>query len=238
MPTLAWTGVEDVAGAAKIVGPRIRQLRQNRNLTIRELAARAGVSKNTVLRIEQGEPISEAGLNRICNKLQTILPNLLLPVPTETRIIQVHRASNEKWHIAFRRKRAPKAIRDFDLVADSAERVRLGGLGFVSGFVMSHDSVNPSGRLQAATVQLYGEQEEPGFRHSGEEFVYCLAGSVRLTVGAEVQVLAPGDSATFDSSFRHRYEADGPEPATILMVWYEGAEVASAVAKDHECEDY
>lgn len=242
MPVISWTGVTDIESAAKLVGPRLRQLRTNRGLTIRELAERAGVSKNTVLKIEQGEPIAENLLTRICNKLQTILPNLLTaPEEVENAIICVHRNDPAKWHIAFRRMRAPKGIKDFDQVADPGERRRLGSVGFVSGFVHTHDAALPNGRLQAATLDLFGDQEEPGFRHSGEEFIYCMSGVLKLTVADETYMLYPGDSAMFDSSYRHRYESgqplDSTEVTRALMVWYEGNEQAFSIRPDEECEN-
>lgn len=242
MPTLNWTGVADIDEAAKLIGPRMRQLRVNRGLSIRDLAGRAGVSKNTVLKIEQGQPIAEPLLNRICNKLQTIVPNLLLAPPEEENLkVRVHRGDNASWRIAFRRSRAPKSIKDFDPVESSEERKRLGRVGFVTGFVQAHDASLPNGRLQAASLHLYGDQEEPGFRHSGEEFVYCLSGILKLTVGDESFMLGPGDSAVFDSSFRHRYESGLPtgtgEATQALMVWYEGTEEAFAIRPDEECEN-
>ncbi|MDX2065891.1 MAG: XRE family transcriptional regulator [Fimbriimonadaceae bacterium] len=239
MPALAWKGVSNLESAAQLVGPRLRQLRENRGLTIRELAARADVSKNTILRIEQGLPISEPLLHRICNKLQTILPNLLL-TPTDTTVpIRIHRREQDQWRITFRKRRAPKAIVDFDPVDSPEERQRLGALQFVSGFLNTLDCALPQGRLQSAIVDLHGDQDEPGFRHSGEEFVICLEGRLRLTLRDETYILHPGDAATFESQYRHRYESDLPvgSPATrMLMVWYEAPEMAEAIAHDAECE--
>jgi transcriptional regulator with XRE-family HTH domain len=239
MPALAWKGVPILEEAARLVGPRLRQLRENRGLTIRELAARADVSKNTILRIEQGLPISEPLLHRICNKLQTILPNLLLTPADTPSPIRVHRRDQDQWRIAFRKRRAPKAIVDFEPVETSDERHRLGTLQFVSGFLNTLDCSLPQGRLQSAIVDLYGDQDEPGFRHSGEEFVTCLEGRLRLTIRDETYVLHPGEAATFESQYRHRYESDLPpgSPATrMLMVWYEAPEMATSIMHDDECE--
>ncbi|MFX8895391.1 cupin domain-containing protein, partial [Acinetobacter baumannii] len=85
----------------------------------------------------------------------------------------------------------------------------------------------------------FGLQESAGFRHSGEEFVYCLSGVLQLVVGEEKRVLYPGDSAVFDSKFRHRYESapENPEPsAKLLMVWYEAEEEGFSIQRDAECE--
>jgi transcriptional regulator with XRE-family HTH domain len=243
MPVLRWSGIADTDAAARIVGPRVRQLRVNRGLTIRSLADRVKISKNTVLRLEQGLPIAESALHRICDSLQTVLPNLLEPIPSEDDIkVKVYRAGSNEHRIAFRRTSAPKRYVDFEVIDDPAERLRIGSLGFVSGFVETHGSTLPGGRLQAAIMELWGDQEQPGFRHSGEEFVYCMEGQLRLTVAGEAFLLYPGDSAIFWSRYRHRYESNLPPSAKrvtrMMMVWNELPEDPSSREKDDECEDY
>lgn len=239
MPNVAWPGVEDACEAAKVVGPRIQQLRRSRGLTLRDLSSRSGVSKNTILRLEHGLPITVQALERICNTLQTILPNLLGSVASPDQgLVRVTRADPRNWRIAFCRKKAPKKFSDFDLVDDPAERTRIGGLGFVSGFVQTTSSLE-AGRLQASLVDLYGRQERAGFRHSGEEFVFCLSGRLLLTVGKESHILEEGDSAIFPSGVRHRYEAagdSGSAPTRILMVWMESDEEEASVSHDEECD--
>ncbi len=240
MPVTEWTGVSDTLEAAKIVGARLKKIRENRGLTIRDLAERAQISKNTVLRIEQGLPISEANLTRLCDCLQTILPNLLIPERKDDSKVRVHRYAEDQWRIAFRRKSAPKTIQDFDVVENPEERKRLSGLRYVSGFAINHECLLEGGNIQSALMEVHGDQEIPGFRHSGEEFVYCLQGRLRLTVGKEQFILNPGDGASFWSRYRHRYEsempADSPTPTRILMVWFEATEEPQARAHDEECE--
>jgi transcriptional regulator with XRE-family HTH domain len=241
MPVKPWCGVEDTEAAAKIVGPRLRQLREGRGLTLREVADRVGISKNTVLRIEQGHPIAEPILTRICDNLQTILPNLLIPTEAvENQRVKVSRHSETPWRISFRRDRAPRIYQDFDLAPELNERHRIGNLGFVSGFFQTQGSALTGGKLEAAIVELYGPQERPGFRHSGEEFVYCISGRLRLTVGPEEHILEPGDSATFWSRYRHRYGSALPLPSDeatrMIMVWYEAPEEETARAHDEECD--
>lgn len=239
MPKIRWAGCDDADKAAKVLGPRARDLRESRGLTIRELAARVGVSKNTLLRLEQGAPVAEKLLIRICNGLQTVPPNLLVPESDWTQPIQVHRGETAPWRIAFRREKAPSIYEDFQPISECQERKRLGRVGFVSGFYQAQGCMLRGGKLQAAVYELFGNQEKAGFRHSGEEFVYCMRGRLRVTVGKTVTVLEPGDSATFWSRYRHRYEsdlpADSPESTLLMMVWYEGEEEASSLAEDDEC---
>ena len=44
----------------------IRQIRENQGLRVEELAVKAGVSAQTVYRIEQGKPVSRVYVARVC----------------------------------------------------------------------------------------------------------------------------------------------------------------------------
>lgn len=240
MPSIRWPGVDDVEEAARTVGPRIRELRESRSLTIRELAGRCQISPTTLIRLEQGNPIAERPLQKLCDGLQTILPNLLVSTEGWDRPFRVDRASDSPWRIAFRREKAPSHLKDFDSVSEETERNRLGSVGFVTGFLRSLDCKLRRGKFEAAVVELHGNQEKPGYRHSGEEFIYCLQGRLRLTIAKETIILEPGDAVTFLPRFRHRYESDIPSkagiaPTRILMVWQEGEEDELSRLHDDEC---
>ncbi|GAA2620674.1 helix-turn-helix domain-containing protein [Streptomyces tubercidicus] len=54
--------------------------------------------------------------------------------------------------------------------------------------------------------------------HPGEEWLYVLKGRLRLTLGAAVQVLEPGDAAHFDSLTPHRISAASQGGVELLFV--------------------
>lgn len=217
-----------------IVGARLRELRNRRKMTIRELAERAQVDKNTVLRVERGHPATDAVLERLCAALHTILPNLTIPDEEWNLPYRVHRAAEGDWKIAFNRRSRPSIHPDFTPIDDPDERTRLGRLGFVTGFQHTHRCLLRGGRLQAATIELYGPQDHPGFRHMGEEYALCLRGRVRIVFKAGEVVLEEGDAVTFWSHHRHLYESAMPEGhrgpgPQLLMVWIESEGDADAV---------
>ena len=107
MPKLKWAGFEDVNIAAAQVGPRIRALREARKLSIRGLSERAGVSKTTILRLEQGLPIAEKIFLRICDCLQTLPLNLLVSDEPSSTPYRLQRKADGPWRIAFRREKSP-----------------------------------------------------------------------------------------------------------------------------------
>jgi transcriptional regulator with XRE-family HTH domain len=56
--------------------PTIRQLREDAGLTTTELAAKAGVSVQTLYRIERGEPVSRMYVARVCKALN-VAPDMV-----------------------------------------------------------------------------------------------------------------------------------------------------------------
>jgi len=62
------------------------------------------------------------------------------------------------------------------------------------------------------------EKPAPTNVHPGQEFEYCLAGRLEVTVGGHTLVLEEGDSLFFDSSIPHGMKALGGRPARFLAV--------------------
>lgn len=55
--------------------------------------------------------------------------------------------------------------------------------------------------------------------HDGHEWIYVLAGRLRLVLGAEDWVLGPGEVAEFDTRVPHWFGSTGEEPAEILSIF-------------------
>ncbi len=56
--------------------------------------------------------------------------------------------------------------------------------------------------------------------HEGEEFIYVLTGTVRITYGKNIYELEAGQSIYYDSIVPHDVSAKGDESARILAVIY------------------
>jgi len=225
MPTRADLASQGLHGTFESVGARLRDLRHARHVSIRELARLASVDKNTILRIERGEPVSSKVLNSVCAALNTVLPQVTAPVH-ETSNVSHFQTSPENWCIVFNTLRSRSGLPDFTQVPDPVERKRLGGLGFVYGFMQNHECSITNGTLQAAVVEVYEPYRIPA-SHPGEEFLMCLTGKVNVHVGEDNFILAAGDSVTFRSELPHNFELVENDPngfaPKILMVWIEGA---------------
>jgi transcriptional regulator with XRE-family HTH domain len=77
----------------------------------------------------------------------------------------------------------------------------------------------PGKAIQALRLQVPAGPQEGLVRvHPGEEWLYVLKGELRLTLGDAVHVLAPGDSAHFDSLTPHRIAAGSQAGVDLLFV--------------------
>lgn len=182
------------------LGARIQRVRLKHDLSVRELADKAGVNKNTILRLEKGLTPSYATLNRVCEALGIHVAQLTQPEPDERETISLHARALEG--------REPLAADESVLL--SSLKCRL-----------------PGGRINAAIMELYGDSES--ITHPGEELVFCLRGTAKLNVGGRTYALGEGDAASFWCSEKHTYGvADGTEdenlPVLLLTIWVDARE--------------
>jgi transcriptional regulator with XRE-family HTH domain len=201
------------------LGVRIRTHRQRQGLSVRDLAERAGIDKNTVLRIEKGLPTSYNTLVSIGEALNTNIARLTLPDNDPEVPFAVHTHEMDEW----RSYAPPGGPNDpappGDLDDTTRKHLAEEGAGAFLSVLKCH---LPAGRVRSSLLELYDETHLRS--HSGEEFVYCLRGRVRIKVADRAFTLSAGESATFWSAEKHNYApAEGPipadgEPALLLSV--------------------
>lgn len=172
------------------LGPRLRRLRRERELTLEQVAARIGLSQPTLSRIEAGarQP-SLAQLLGLAGIYGVAAGDLL-----------------------DERGGAPA-----DPVVVPADQPPRAGNGLL---LRVADRREPRAALSALHVTVPAERAGDGAlqRHHGDEWIYVLSGRLRLTLGDVVRVLEPGTVAHFDAALPHRLDADGDEDATLLLV--------------------
>ena len=217
---VSWT---TEAGGFPVIGSCAQQLRMARGMSIRQLANHAGINKNTVLRLERGEPVTQKVLNKVCVSLGTALASLTSRATGSARV-RVFRGDESKWITVIQREDARGHLPNATSVPESSERERYGRLGFTCGFLMTHACTIANGKLMAGVYEIHHPWTEP-FHSPGEEFVYCLQGEVRVTVGDVTYELVAGDSISFDTSQPFNFDRITlpPSPAPrVLAVWIEG----------------
>ncbi|MFF6994629.1 helix-turn-helix domain-containing protein [Streptomyces sp. NPDC008313] len=104
------------------------------------------------------------------------------------------------------------AERDAVVRAAGMEPTRAGGWTY-------WQAGSPGRGMQALRVHVpYGAQGDIVRVHPGEEWLHVLRGRLRLRLGDTAHLLAPGDSAHFDSLTPHRIAAADQDGADLLFV--------------------
>jgi transcriptional regulator with XRE-family HTH domain len=76
------------------------------------------------------------------------------------------------------------------------------------------------GGVQAWKIVIPTSKATPELRaHDGSEWICVLSGHMRLVLGQQDSILAPGDVASFDTQVPHWFGSTGNEPAEILSIY-------------------
>jgi transcriptional regulator with XRE-family HTH domain len=185
--------VNAVATENGAVGSRIRALREGMDLSLRDLAARSGVSAPMLSQVERGETsptLAVAG--RIAGGLELTLSQLLRL--DEAGHVVVVRAGEGR-----RRRRGGHRVRELtpSLPGQRAD-------------VSSHTLDPGSATGGSGDPPLH----EPGSR----ETAVVVEGELTLLADGAAHRLGAGDSVTFDADLPHHFENRSKQPTTFIAV--------------------
>jgi transcriptional regulator with XRE-family HTH domain len=171
------------------LGPRIRSLRHARQVTLRELAERAGVTESFLSQVEREVTSpSIASVQRIARALDLGIAELFVDEPPLGRVV----------------RRADR------------RRIAYNGLNAVDEFLTAGRDGRL--QVILTTLEPGGGTGDEAYTHeSDEEVVIVLEGSLELWVGDEHHLLADGDSIAYSSRQPHRNRNPGPGRAVILF---------------------
>jgi transcriptional regulator with XRE-family HTH domain len=186
------------------LGPRLRQVREQRGLSARELARRIRCSPSLISQIERGLSAPSVGiLYALATELRTSLDFLFgaQDGPPGAMAVTAHgdgrvRADRpDGWpptgHGIVQRAGTRRAI---DLASGVRwERLTPGPDERVDFLEVIYE---PSGHSTDARRPL---------RHDGREYGLITSGTLHASVGFDTFELAPGDSIAFDSALPHLY---------------------------------
>jgi transcriptional regulator with XRE-family HTH domain len=176
----------------------IRRVRLEQGLSLRALSARAGLPYSTLSKLENGKmALTYDKLIRLTQALNVDIQDVL--ANTEQRAAPV----------AVGRRSVTRAGEAVDAVSE--KHVHYYPAADLLGKMMTPIIID----IQARSVDELGGL----VRHSGEEYLYVLRGSMELHSDLYAPLaLGPGDSVYFDSGMSHGYVRTSAEPCVILCL--------------------
>ncbi|MET4432954.1 cupin domain-containing protein [Mycolicibacterium sp. 624] len=208
---------EEAASEAVGPGQRIRELRMVRQISLRELARRAGCSASLLSQIERGIVAPSARIvYALANELSVSLDSLFGATDSDTSATLVppelgaapaddvselttESAPSGAWGRATGADGQGIVQR-----ADTRQVIELSSGVRWERLTPNHD---PYVDFIEAVYRPEGRSSETGqsIRHQGREYLQVLEGEIEAVIGFETIRLCAGDSISFDPSTPHQY---------------------------------
>ena len=177
----------------KVIGSKIKELRNEKKMTLKELSEKTSLSTGFLSQLERGlTSIDTDSLLNIAEALEVELSYFLLSTSKrKDRFVQkgyertVYKIDNNKYI-------------NYILSNNPEDKVLLPRLIEVLPNDTDDDLIT--------------------YHHGGEEFIYVLEGIITLFINGEKNLLYPGDSAHYKSSVNHNYANYTNKVCKILEV--------------------
>jgi quercetin dioxygenase-like cupin family protein/DNA-binding transcriptional regulator YiaG len=183
--------------AAERVGERVKAIREQRGLSLEDLASRTGYPIDLLREVENEMVSPPLGvLVKLSKALEMKMGHLLTSGPVLPYCVV--------------RKEDRRPLSRFA----SKDGKRYGYF---------YESLAPGKKDRQmepflVTLEPADEQKEVPSTHDGQEFIFVLDGDMHVTLGEEEFVLHPGDSIYYDSTVPHLVKCGGGKPTRILAV--------------------
>lgn len=190
-------------GNNKIIGAKIKSLRESKQLSLEEVAERSGLGIEQIERIEGNVDFpSLAPLIKIARVLGVRLGTFLDDQSELGPVICRKKDSNDTNGIGFTNNAtgARKHMEYHSLSQDKSGR-----------------------HMEPFLIDIAPSEDGVDFilsTHEGEEFIYVLGGVVEINYGKSTFILEEGDSIYYDSIVAHHVHAAPDHTAQILGVVY------------------
>ncbi len=180
------------------IGSKIREIRQEKNITIQELSEKTGLSKGLISQVENEQvspPIST--LLKIASALKTDIAHFFQEKDDNPKVTVVRK--NERI-VSGRR-----GVKGIDL-----------GYSYES---LAHKKINKHMDPFLVTFEVKDRDSIVMFSHEGEEFVYVINGQLEfVTDNGDDIILNEGDSLYFEADIHHGYRAiEKPSLAMVIV---------------------
>lgn len=171
------------------ISERIRALRTQNKLTLKDLSEKTGLSVSFLSQVENGSS------SLAITSLKKIADSLNVSIKIFFDDFEEHKYLVKK-----------EEHKEFRLEGSNFSYARLSG-----------DFPNRNTEIIAVTIAP-NEKHNEIFEHFGEEFVYVLEGTLTITLDCEDHTLTPGDSMHYPSTLPHRWSNTTDEKTKILSM--------------------
>ena len=172
------------------IGERLRELREARNISMRTLATKSGLSANALSMIERNKASpSVSTLYKLADALGVSITSFFGSNLERKQVVFLK--SDERTRVSFTRG-----------IFEG-----LGGEQFV-------------GRVEPfmLTLENSANSGPRSMTHTGHEFVFCLRGELEYQVERQIYHLEPGDSLLFAAHLKHKWKNPGKNVATAIII--------------------
>lgn len=179
------------------ISNRLRELRKDKNITLQELADKAGVSKGLISQVENSRTIPSLLV------LLNIIKELDIDLNEFFRDINLHPPDN---------KTILKKSTDYT----SFEKENAVGFGYQRIFSTSVQDCH----IDFVILTLQPGASRAPVQTAALEFKYMLSGQVRYEIGNQQHLLQAGDSLLFDGMEWHNPYNESDQEAKMLVVYF------------------
>jgi len=184
------------------VGNKLRTVREERGLSQRELAQRAGVSTNAISLIERDENSPSVSTLQSLATALNVRMSYFFDDHEPTQVLHVKAGSRP---------------------AISNKGVQIEGLDGK----LNYQEMEPF----LVSLQPNSGSGERQVVHTGHEMVYCLSGNVEYLIDGQIYSLEVGDILLFEAHLPHLWRNVTEEEATILLVLQSTGQTAQSVER-------
>lgn len=175
------------------LGEKIKILRTEKSLSLKDLSNRSGISAAAIHKIESNGIIP------------TITTMMKIADALGKNVSHFIEESKEDRNVVFVSSKKREPILTFkeglDLNGISAKQY--------GDFIMT---------AAYAVLDVGASSGKKPMKHKGEELVYCLQGKVEFKIKGETYILGPGDSINYKTQIDHKWKNVGDKKAKLIWV--------------------
>lgn len=173
-----------------LIGARLRSLRQQQSLTLRDVATATGLSVGHLSQLERD-----------------------LVSPSIKTLHDISRALGVNISWFFQDDAPGNRLEQYVTRGDARQRISFAG--GVDDYRLNSSAVRDLGLLYS-TFEPGASSGEADYTHEGEEAGLVVAGALELWIDGQATRLDAGDSFSFPSTRPHRYRNPGAEAAVVI----------------------